>query len=381
MRKNYEKQTSRTVQRTAQIICVICGCVLLLQLGCQEQAKLAEKPTPAASLLRSKTAGAPETAVVGSPEKDETALAKLDKSAPKITFEKTVYDFGQVGTDAKKRVAEFKFTNTGDGLLKITEVEKCCGVVTRLDKTDYAPGESGVLKAEYRPSSKAGLDRKIVYLKSNDKTSPRIALTIKVRVVSKVSCSPKRLRLFLEEENAGCPKIVLSSLDNQPFAITKFESTADCITADIDGSVEATKFILEPIVDMEKLNNNLKGSINISLTHPEEKEARIFFDVLPKFTISPPMIITFNAEPQKPILRKITVLNNYGGDFEIESASSKDNTVKVLSRKKVRNGYQFEVEIMPPPAEGKTQFIDVFFVKIKGGNRLGIACRGIYSRK
>ncbi|MCH7557344.1 MAG: DUF1573 domain-containing protein [Planctomycetes bacterium] len=371
MRKNYETQTSQIVQRTTQIICVICGCLLLLQLGCQEQGKLAEKPTIA-----------PETAVVGSPQKDETALAKLDKPVPKITFEKTVYDFGQIGTGAKKRVAEFKFTNTGDGLLKITKVERCCGVVTRLEKIEYAPGESGVLKVEYQSNSKAGLDRKTVYVESNDKTNPRIALTLKVRIVSKVSYSPKRLRLFLEEKNAGCPKIVLSSLDNQPFAITKFKSTGDCITADIDSSVEATKFILEPIVDMEKLNNNLKGRINISLTHPEEKAANIFFDVLPKFTISPPMIITFNAEPQKPILRKITVLNNYGGDFEIESASSKDNTIKVLSRKKIRNGYQFEVEIMPPPpAEGKTQFADVFFVKIKGGNRLGIVCRGFYSRK
>ncbi len=363
MRKNYET-------RISQIICVICVCVLLLQLGCQEQAKLAEKPTIA-----------PETAVVGSPQKDETALAKLDKPAPKITFEKIVYDFGQIGTAAKKKVAEFKFTNTGDALLEITEVEKCCNIVTRLDKTEYAPGESGVLKIEYQSGSKPGLDRKIVYVKSNDKTSPRIALALKAKIASKVSVAPKRLRLFLEEENAGCPKIVLSSLDNLPFAITKFKSTGGCITADVDGSVEATKFVLVPGVDMEKLNNNLKGYITISLTHPEEKEAKIPFDVLPKFRISPPLIIAFNVEPQKPILRKITVLNNYGGDFEIESASSKDNTVKVLSQKKIRNGYQLEVEIIPPPAEGKTQFVDVFFVKIKGGNGLGIACRGFYVRK
>lgn len=355
------------MKRNYLISALVFSSVLLFQLGCQEQAKLAEKPTTA-----------PDTAVVGSPQKDEAALAKLDRPAPKITFEKIVHDFGQVGTGAKKRVAEFKFTNTGDGLLEITEVEKCCGVVTRLDKIKYAPGESGVLKVEYQSGSKPGLDRKIVYVKSNDKTSPRIALTIKVKIASKVSVAPKRLRLFLEEENAGCPKLVLSSLDNQPFAITKFKSTAGCITADVDGSVEATKFVLEPGVDMEKLNNNLRGYITISLTHLEEKEAQIPFDVLPKFIISPPLILAFNAEPQKPILRKITVLNNYGGDFEIESASSKDNTVKVLSQKKISSGYQFEVEIMPPPAEGKTQFVDVFFVKIKGGNELGIVCRGFY---
>ncbi len=355
------------MKRNYLISALVFSSVLLFQFGCQEQAKLAKKPTTAL-----------ETAVVGSPQKDEAALAK---PAPKITFEKTVHDFGQIGTGSKKRIAEFKFTNTGEALLEITEVEKCCGVVTRLDKTEYAPGESGVLKVEYRSPPKAGSDRKTVYVKSNDKTSPRIALTLKAKIASKVSVAPKRLRLFLEEENAGCPKIVLSSLDNQPFAITKFKSTGGCITADADGSVEATKFVLVPGVDMEKLNNNLKGYITISLTHPEEKEAKIPFDVLPKFRISPPLIIAFNVEPQKPILRKITVLNNYGGDFEIESASSKDNTVKVLSQKKIRSGCQFEVEITPPPAEGKTQFIDVFVVKIKGGDELGIVCRVYYKRK
>ena len=351
------------MKRNYLISAVVFSSILLFQLGCQEQAKLPEKPA---------------TRVVGSPEKAESALAK---AAPKITFENVVHDFGQIGTGAKERVAEFKFTNTGDALLEIMEIEKCCGVKTMLDKTEFSPGESSVVKAEFQAFQKPGLFMTNIYVNSNDKTEPRVALSIKAMVVSKVSYSPKRLKLFLDEENAGCPKIVLSSLDNQPFAITQFQSTADCITADVDGSVEATKFILDPRVDMEKLNDNLKGRINVSLTHPEEKEADILFDVIPKYVISPPMILTFSAEPQNPILRKVTLLNNYGGDFEIESVSSKNNTVKVLSREKIRDGYQFNVEIMPPPPEGKTQFVDAFVVKIKGGNELGIVCRGFYKRK
>ncbi len=368
------------MKRNHIILALVVGSVLLFQYGCQEQAAQIEKPTPAASLLRSKTAGAPEPAVVVSPKKAEAAPASLDKATPKITFENIVYDFGKIGLGAEKKIAEFRFTNTGDGLLKIAEVEKCCGIEPKLDKTEYAPGESGVLKAEYQ-ATRPGLDRKNLYVKSNDKTKPRIRLTLKAEVVSKITCTPKRLKLFLDEENAGCPKIVLSSLDNQPFTITGFKSTADCITADVDSSVEATKFILEPKVDMEKLNNNLKGHVDISLTHLEEKTVEILFDVLPKYSINPPLIIAFNAEPQKPIVRKVWVLNNYGGNFEIESASSKDNTVKVLSSEKIRNGYQLELEITPPPAEDNTRFSDTFVVKIKDGDELEIVCRGLYARK
>ncbi len=357
------------MKRNHIILALVVGSVLLPQFGCQEQAAQIEKP-----------ATTPEPAVVGLPEKAEAAPAGLDTAAPKITFENVVYDFGKMGLGAGRKIAEFKFTNTGEGLLIIEEVEKCCGVVAKLDKTEYAPGESGVLKAEYQ-ANRPGLDRKILYVKSNDKTKARIALTLKAEIVSKITCSPKRLKLFLGEDNAGCSKIVLSSLDSQPFTITGFQSTANCITADVDSSVEATKFILEPKVDMEKLKTNLKGHVNISLTHLEEKTVEILFDVLPKYTINPPLIISFNAEPQKPIVRKVWVLNNYGGSFEIESATSKDNTVKVLSSEKIRNGYQLELEIIPPPAEDNTRFSDTFVVKIKGEDELGIVCRGFYARK
>ena len=346
------------------LVLLFVGCVLLLQLGCQEQNMPAEKS---------------EAGLVTSEEEAEAAI-QSDEGAPVITFENIIDDFGQVGVTSSKKVAEFKFTNTGEGLLKIKEIERCCGVVTKVDKTEYAPGESGVVKAEFQAYQKSGLYMKNIYVNSNDKTQPRLALTIKAMVVSKVSYSPKRLRLFLEEDNAGCPKIVINSLDDQPFSITKFSSTGESITADIDSSVEATKFVLSPVVDIEKLNNNPKGRIDISLTHPEENTAQITFDMLPKFSTSPPLIIAFNATPEKAIVRKISVLNNYGGAFEIESVSSPNNTIKVLSQEKIRDGYQLLVEMTPPASEGKTFFADVLVVKIKGGDELQVVCRVFYKQ-
>jgi len=350
------------------LILLFVGCVLLLQLGCQEQ-----------NIPVEKLSVEPQITEADSQDKAE-AEPQNANGAPIITFEKTVADFGQVGVTSSKKVAEFKFTNTGDSLLKIKEVERCCGVVTSVDKNEIAPGESGVVKAEFQAFQKSGLYMKNIYVNSNDRTQPRIALTIKAMVVSKISYSPKRLRLFLEEENAGCPKIVISSLDNQPFSITKFSSTGESITADIDSSVEATKFVLSPVVDIEKLNQNPKGRINISLNHPEENTAQITFDMLPKFSTSPPLIIAFNAAPEKAIVRKISVLNNYGGAFEIESVSSPNNTIKVLKQEKIRDGYQLQVEMTPPASEGKTFFTDVLVIKIKDGDELQVVCRVFYKQ-
>jgi hypothetical protein len=355
MKPKHEIQMSHITKRVGRIICVICGLVFFLQIGCQEQAK---------------------------PSEELTAMPKPGEPLPKIEFEELTYDFGEVGPNAKQ-TGQFKFTNTGKALLKITKVGRCCGVVTKLDKMDYEPGESGVLIVEWNSGPRESTMTRQLVVHSNDPNTPATNLTIKATVVLQIDWEPKKLNLFLDEENAGCSKITIKSIDNKQFSVTGFKSTADCITADYDSSVQATTFVLEPKVDIEKLQKNLKGRIIISLSHPQGDTAIILYSVLPKYTVNPPLLIIFNAEPEKPIVRKISVLNNYGKDFEIESMSSKNDVVamKILEKKKIRNGYQLDVEITPPAADGNPKFMDEFSLKIKDDENLTIKCNGYYSKR
>jgi hypothetical protein len=45
---------------------------------------------------------------------------------PCISFEKTVYDLGNVGQGTRNE-SEFRFSNTGRGLLKIGQISRTCG--------------------------------------------------------------------------------------------------------------------------------------------------------------------------------------------------------------------------------------------------------------
>jgi hypothetical protein len=340
----------------------IVSCALVLGAGCREQTGMAGRPQAPAKGAK---AAEPNEAAAG---------------GPKIVFEQVVYDFGDMGPGMKK-TGEFKFTNAGNSLLKITGIEECCGVVTRLSKREYAPGESGALEADYRSSQQSGMMRRQIHVNSNDKVRPRVTLTLKATIVQKVSFQPDRLNLLLKSD-ANCPSITLTSLDGKPFSIKQFKSTGDSITADVNSSVEATKFVLQPKIDVEKLRRGLSGVIEISLTHPEYNTVFIPFNALPVFEVKPPLIIVFNAEPQKPIERDLTVLNNYGTDFEIESASSQNNIIAVSSQQKIHNGYQFKLTITPPAADAKERiFTDVFSVNIKEGEKLKVTCRGFYQRK
>jgi hypothetical protein len=345
---------------------LIVSCVLVLGIGCREQARVAEKPRAPVS--------PPEKIKI--PEANEATIG-----GPKIMFEQVVYDFGEIGPGTKK-TGEFKFTNAGNSLLKITSVEECCGCVSKqLSKKEYAPGESGTIEVECRAGQQSGILRRQVHVNSNDKATPRVTLTIKATIVQRVSFQPDRLNLLLKSD-ANCPSITLTSLDGKPFSIKRFKSTGDCITADVDYSVEATKFVLQPKLDVERLRKGLNGVIEISLTHPECDTVAIPFNTLSAFEVNPPLIIVFNAEPQKPIERDLWVLNNYGVDFEVESASSQSNIITVSSQQKINNGYQFKLVITPPEALANQRiFTDVFSVNIKGGEKLTVTCRGFYQRK
>ncbi len=305
-----------------------------------------------------------------------------NEDGPRITFESLVCDLGRI-PQYTKHVFEFKFTNTGNEVLKITSVRTPCAcTVPKLTEKEYAPGESGTLKITYHSGASAGQIKKYVYVHSNDKVNPRVKLTIKAEIVIKVKHEPKRLNLVFDKENAGCPAVTLTSLDNQPFSITGFESTGGSITADFDSSVKRTSFVIRPKVDMEKLRKGMRGQINVSLDHPECKKITVSFETLADFKIDPRIVYVREAEPQKPVTKKVRILSNYNEDFEIESTSSKNGTIKVLAQEKIRDGYQFELQITPPEQESKRRvFTDVFTVELKGGQLLNITCYGIYSRK
>jgi hypothetical protein len=77
------------------------------------------------------------------------SASAAEKLLPSISFEKTVCDLGDVG-QGTKNTCEFRFTNTGRGLLEIGKINRTCGCTAfKLDKKEYAPNETGTIKVIY----------------------------------------------------------------------------------------------------------------------------------------------------------------------------------------------------------------------------------------
>jgi len=347
------------------LIVLVVGCVLLLQAGCEEEAVAPQEFNP--NWFKQQT---------------QTAMnQRIAKAVPRIRFEKVTHNFGDV-SPGTNHLCEFRFTNTGNGVLKIGQVSKTCGCTPfLLDKTEYAPGESGTLKVRYYAEPEYGRITKQLFVQSNDRQNPKIALSIKARLVAKVNYEPKALRLSLKHQNAACPQITLTSLDNKPFSIRSFKSTANCVTAAYNPSAKATRFVLQPKVNMAKLERTMNGYVEIGLTHPECKTVSISLNALPRFKVAPRPVVVRDAQAKSSVVRKVRIQNNYKDDFEIESVLlSKKGIVKVLRNEKLIDGYELELSITPPAATNRTRmFTDVVYVKIKGAGSLEIPCSGFYS--
>jgi hypothetical protein len=335
------------------LIISVVSCVPVVLAGCQQRAKMAEGP----------------------------AAAGQPKAGPKIEFESTVCDFGRVGP-SKKLDGEFKFTNAGDEPLRITNIEKCCGAVVKLDKGKFAPGESGVLHVQYTSSRGAGTIRNKLYVDSNDKTNPRTTLTVQAETVLRVDYQPKTLTLLPKRQNAGCSEIVLTSKENKPFSIKQVEVTNRALVVDFDSSAESTKFVLQPKADIEKLLKVSTGIINIALAFPEPdgefETVTILFHVLSRFTIIPSILMVIYDKPDEPIKKTLSITNNYGEDFEVESTASKEGIITVLKQDKIGKRYRFELQITPNSGRDDKKFTDTFTINLKGGEKLEVPCRGIY---
>ncbi len=306
------------------------------------------------------------------------------KIGPRIAFERTVHDFGEVAPSSTN-TCQFEFKNTGDAVLKILKIRSTCGcTVPTLKKKTYGPGESGSITVKYHAGSYAGKFAKSIYVSTNDPNNKRVPLHVKGVIVKKVKAEPARLQLMLKGDNAGIVPITVSSVDGEPFAITSFSATSGAITAEFDKSEKKSKFTLEPQVDLSKLRRATRGTIRIGVNHPQCKMIYVPFTVVPRFETQPRSIIIRDAEPNKPVVRKgVWVLNNYDEQFEVESTSSQKGTIKVLSMEKGEhnNGYKFTLEITPPPRDDDRRrriFTDVLFVQIKDGPKIRIDCRGLY---
>ncbi|HET9745104.1 MAG TPA: DUF1573 domain-containing protein [Chitinophagaceae bacterium] len=123
-------------------------------------------------------ANQPNTTNVATPQVDKATLTTIE------WLDGTNRDFGKI-TEGKKLDVVFRFKNTGDKPLIISDVTAGCGcTVPEKPSKPYAPGETGEIKAAFDSNGKPGAQSKNVNVFAN--TEPQMTtLLFRVEVKAK----------------------------------------------------------------------------------------------------------------------------------------------------------------------------------------------------
>lgn len=126
----------------------------------------------------------------------------------KIEFEETSHNFGTIGENNGKATHEFRFKNTGEAPLILTNVRAGCGCTTpEWNRQPVAPGAEGFIKVSFDPRNRPGSFVKSITVNSNAENAV-MSLTIRGNVSRKAKGPYDDYRF-----NAGALKISSNSVN------------------------------------------------------------------------------------------------------------------------------------------------------------------------
>ncbi len=161
-------------------------------------------------------------------------------SGPKVSVQSDKYDFGKV--KQKTTVThEFTIKNTGNADLVIKNVKASCGcTVAKPSKEIIKPGDFAKIKVSFNTGRRKGIQRKHVYIFTNDPQKPELRLTFTATVmedkskseVPKIKLSSKRVNLGnIKEGKVVEFKVKVINEGKKPLIIKKVVSSCGCTAA------------------------------------------------------------------------------------------------------------------------------------------------------
>jgi hypothetical protein len=188
--------------------------------------------------------------------------------APKLQFDKTVYDFGPTAL-VDSVTGTFTFQNTGEGDLKIQKPQPSCGCTVASVKPDLLkPGEKGELVFTVRVAGQRGALEKHITVPSNDPQAGRVSLSIKVEMKQIIEITPQNIQLGnLQQGTTTNVTVLVRRTDGKKLVISKAESSNKLLQVHVEpvesSSNQSANVILE--IQNEGVPRQFSENVKVSL--------------------------------------------------------------------------------------------------------------------
>lgn len=155
--------------------------------------------------------------------------------------------------DVKSVSAEFEFTNKTDKEVAIAKYESTCSCMSvgvKGGKLRYAPGESGLIRAEFDMGNFSGDIDKVINLYFDDAPldKPSVNLTVRVHIPVLVNLEPKTLKWDIAGKTD--PQTIKITMNHtKPIKVTKITCSSEAFKTELktvtDG--KAYELVVTPV--------------------------------------------------------------------------------------------------------------------------------------
>lgn len=212
---------------------------------------------------------------------------------PHIRFEMPVYDFGKVTGGAVVKY-EFVFTNTGDALLVVSNVQPGCGCTTAGNwSKEVEAGKTGTIPIQFNSGAYTGPVTKTVTVTSNDKSQPSIGLQLKGTIWRAIDVLPQNAILNFTESSSTVTSVVrIVNNMEQPITLSEPECNNHSFAATLETTQPGKEFRLM-VRNVMPVSNNVSGvfSMKTSSTNMPVLSVTAFGMVQPAVAVVPPQIM------------------------------------------------------------------------------------------
>ncbi|HTS18954.1 MAG TPA: DUF1573 domain-containing protein [Verrucomicrobiae bacterium] len=270
-------------------------------------------------------------ATLGVARADET---NAPAAAPKIHFDKTVYDFGPTSL-VDSVTGTFTFQNTGSGELRIGKPQPSCGcTVASLSTNVLAAGQTGQLVFNVRVAGQRGHLEKHITVPSNDAQTPAVSLSIKIEMRQLVDINPGLVFLgTLKQGTVTNFTVILRRTDGQKLVVAKTEPSSSMLTARVEpvegSNDQAAKLLIN--LHAEGAPRSFNDNVRVFLAGISQPVAtipvngRLLGDVtLDRESLFWPVAIQTNqvVNSEQLTVRRITVSSTTTNRLEISNLST-----------------------------------------------------------
>src|SRR3989441_5360366 len=215
-------------------------------------------------LLATETGFLPAQQITPPPAAPAAAPAATN-AGPKIRFQTPVYDFGKIKSGEPVKYT-FIFTNTGDAVLILANVQPSCGCTTAGEwSRQVEPGKTGAIPIQFNSANYGGQVLKTVTVTSNDKGQPSVGLQVKGTVWKPIDVQPQFAVMTIPPDTQTNITTKVHIVNNMEEAITLSapESNNKSFTAELKTNTVGKDFevVITAIPPFEQ--PNLQGQITL----------------------------------------------------------------------------------------------------------------------